>query len=117
VTADPTRPEVLDVVAGPTALKLKLYVPATLQWFRGHFPEQPILPGVVQLAWAMGFARERFALDPAVEKIVELKFLRVIRPGAELELELAWSAGERELGFRFRQRESTCSSGRFILAQ
>lgn len=117
MTANPTRPEVASVSAGPRELSLTLKVPASLPWFRGHFQHYPILPGVVQLAWAMDFAREHFGFDPAVERITGLKFTRVIRPEAELMLDLDWSPDERALDFRFSERDTTCSSGRFILAR
>ena len=117
MTANPTRPEVLSVVASPAALALTVRVPTTLEWFRGHFREHPILPGVVQLAWAIAYAQEHFGFEPAIERISDLKFLRVIRPGAELRLDLDWSQRDRGLGFKFSERESTCSSGRFILAR
>ena len=117
MTANPTRPEAASVSAGPRELSLSFKVPASLLWFRGHFEHHPILPGVVQLAWAMAFAQEHFSFDPAVERITGLKFLRVIRPEAELKLDLDWSADQRALGFRFSEHDSVCSSGRFILAR
>lgn len=117
MTADPTRPEVLDTVIGPQAVSVTLHVPATLPWFRGHFPGHPILPGVVQLAWAMNYSREHFGFDPAAERVVDLKFMRVIRPAARLTLDLGWSEDQRSLSFRFSEGASLCSSGRFILAQ
>ena len=117
MTATATHPEVLNVLTRPSGLALKLRVPAGLCWFRGHFPQCPILPGVVQLAWAVSYGVEHFRFEPAVERVVGLKFLRVIRPGAELELELDWSDAERSLGFRFSERESTCSSGRVVMVR
>jgi 3-hydroxymyristoyl/3-hydroxydecanoyl-(acyl carrier protein) dehydratase len=117
VTANPTRPEAVSVNAGPRQLSLTLKVPASLPWFRGHFEHYPILPGVVQLAWALSFAREHFGFEPAVARIAGLKFSRVIQPEAELRLDLDWSADERALDFRLSERDSTCSSGRFILAR
>jgi 3-hydroxymyristoyl/3-hydroxydecanoyl-(acyl carrier protein) dehydratase len=117
VTATATHPEVLNVCTRPAGLALQLRVPGRLSWFRGHFPECPILPGVVQLGWAVSYGEEYFGFEPAIERVVGLKFLRVIRPGAELELELDWSDAERSLGFRFSERESTCSSGRVVLVR
>jgi 3-hydroxymyristoyl/3-hydroxydecanoyl-(acyl carrier protein) dehydratase len=116
VTATATHPEVLKVLTRPMGVAMKLRVPASLTWFRGHFPQCPILPGVVQLAWAVSYGEGHFGFEPVVERVVGLKFLRVIRPGAELELELDWSDAERCLSFRFSERESTCSSGRVVLA-
>ncbi len=117
MTATATHPEVLNVLTRPAGLALKLRVPISLSWFRGHFPQCAILPGVVQLAWAVSYGEKHFGFEPVVERVVGLKFLRVIRPGAELELDLAWSDAERSLGFRFSERESTCSSGRVVLAR
>jgi len=107
----------VSVNTGPRQLSLTFKVPASLLWFRGHFEQHPILPGVVQLAWAISFAQEHFDFDPAVSRIAGLKFSRVILPEAELRLDLDWSADDRALGFRFSERDSTCSSGRFILAR
>lgn len=117
MTATATYPQVVNVLTRPCGLALKLRVPATLDWFRGHFPHCPILPGVVQVAWAVFYGEQHFGFDPAVERVVGLKFLRVIRPGAELDLELEWSDSERALGFRFSEGESTCSLGRLVLAR
>ncbi len=117
MTATATHPEVLNVCKRPAGLALQIRVPDTLSWFRGHFPECPILPGVVQLAWAISYGAQYFGFEPAVERVLGLKFLRVIRPGAELGLELDWSDAERSLGFRFTERESTCSSGRVVLVR
>ena len=117
MTAAPTQPEVLHVRTRPSGVALELRVPATLAWLRGHFPGRPILPGVVQLAWVMAYARAHFGLDPVVERITDLKFQRIIRPGAQLELDLAWSPAERTVDFEFRERAATCSSGRFVLTR
>ena len=117
MTAAPTQPVVLNMRTRPSGVALELRVPATLSWFLGHFASHPILPGVVQLAWVIAYARAHFGLDPAVERIIGLKFQRIIRPGAELELDLLWSPANRSLDFQFRERAATCSSGRFVLTR
>jgi len=117
VTALTTQPEELSLRKRPFGLAVKVHVPASLGWFHGHFPDHPILPGVVQLAWAIEYARNHLDLDPAIERVVGLKFMRVVRPGAHLDLDLQWSPEERSLRFQYSERELACSSGRFVLAR
>lgn len=117
MTALRTQPEELSLRKRPSGLAVRMRVPASLDWFRGHFPGRPILPGVVQLDWAVAYARHHLGIDPAIERIAGLKFLRVVRPGAELELDLQWSPQERELRFQYTENKQACSSGRFYLAR
>jgi len=112
-----TQPEELSLRMRPAGLAVRMRVPASLDWFHGHFPGTPILPGVVQLHWAVLYARRHLGLDPAVERVTGLKFLRVVRPGAELELDLQWSPEERELRFEYAENQQACSCGRFSLAR
>ncbi|HEY7379234.1 MAG TPA: hypothetical protein VH542_11165 [Steroidobacteraceae bacterium] len=117
MTALTTQPEELSLRKRPSGLAVRIRVPAGLDWFRGHFPGTPILPGVVQLDWAIAYARGHLGVDPAIERVVGLKFMRVVRPGAELELDLAWSPADRELRFEYTENEQACSCGRFFLAR
>lgn len=110
------RPEVLAVEVRPAAATLQLRVPADLRYFPGHFPQRPILPGVVQLAWAASLGQEHLGAGSEVLRLEGLKFSRVIQPEARLMLLLEWSAQQRRLAFRFTEGEAACSSGRFIFA-
>lgn len=80
---------------------------------RGHFPEQPILPGVAQLQWAIKSARAHFAVRSAFLSAHALKFSGVIVPKAPLHLEIAADPDQgSDLEFSYRQQNHVCSSGR-----
>ena len=65
---------------------MTLTVPADHPAFAGHFPGQPILPGVVLLGWAAR-ALERITGQPALPcTIATAKFLRPVGPGAVLTI-------------------------------
>lgn len=79
---------------------LRLAVPATVGWFAGHFPTQPLLPGVAQLDWVMAYGG---MLAPGMRfcSIESVKFQRPIVPGSELELNLQWDATRCVLNFTY----------------
>lgn len=62
--------------------------------FAGHFPGQPLLPGVVLLAEALEvLLREAPASVGPQPRVHAVKFLAPVRPGADLEV--CWTTGER----------------------
>jgi 3-hydroxymyristoyl/3-hydroxydecanoyl-(acyl carrier protein) dehydratase len=66
--------------------------------FAGHFPGQPVLPGVVLLSEVLELllreAPQALGSQPQVSAV---KFLAPVRPGAELEIR--WSAAGSRLRF------------------
>jgi 3-hydroxymyristoyl/3-hydroxydecanoyl-(acyl carrier protein) dehydratase len=91
---------------------LYLHVPASLAWFDGHFPGDPILPAVVQIDWAIHFGTE-LGFDPArFSGMDRLKFRSVISPGTTLELRLE-AAGDA-LRFSYESAAGNHSNGAIL---
>lgn len=63
--------------------------------FAGHFPGQPVLPGVVLLAEVMEALRTAGLPDLPGERfdLRAVKFLSPVRPGDEVRIELQGEAG------------------------
>lgn len=103
--------EVLAETRSADTLHYELRVPPTLVHFAGHFPGLPILPGVVQVHWAMRLAAEQL---PAVRELVSvdrLKFMAPVSPGAVLNLTLAHDAARGRVQFAYRLSGRDCASG------
>ncbi len=112
----PTEPEILSVRRDEAHAQLQLRVPAELHHFDGHFDGLALLPGVVQVDWAIRLARAHFAIRGEFRQLSALKFMRVIAPGAETELALQWRADTGELAFRYGDAAKPYSSGRVRFA-
>ncbi|MBU2979659.1 thioester dehydrase [Alteromonas sp. C1M14] len=111
----PKLPTLVNCEQSSESVKLDLFVPANLHWFRGHFPEQPILPGVVQLDWAKHYAATYLSLCSSQVKQVEvLKFQVVIVPQTHITLSLEQKSDEKFL-FNYTSSMGTHASGRVIL--
>jgi acyl-coenzyme A synthetase/AMP-(fatty) acid ligase len=112
----PTQVEPLSAVEQDGEWRLELEVPLDLAHFTGHFPQTPVLPGVVQVDWAQQLARRLIVdLPPRFSGMEVLKFQQLARPGDRLQLTLRFDAARGKLYFAYRNGEAACSSGRILL--
>ncbi|MGV8990324.1 MAG: hypothetical protein ACOH1Q_02855 [Thiobacillus sp.] len=95
---------------------LPLTIPADHPAYAGHFPGQPILPGVVLLDAAMHALAKVQGNPTASGQIKSVKFLSPVLPGEPLALYYTASAAG---GFRFELRSDarTVASGAVDFAQ
>ncbi|KAE9648601.1 acyl-CoA synthetase family protein [Pseudomonas sp. PB106] len=111
----PKAPEVLNQSETDGEWSLQLSVPADLAYFSGHFPKAPVLPGVVQVEWALNLGRQLLNLTGAFAGMEVLKFQQLVRPGDEIQLHLRFDPERSKLYFAYRNDTATCSSGRILL--
>ncbi|MEI7431246.1 MAG: AMP-binding protein [Betaproteobacteria bacterium] len=112
-------PEVIGVKRsedGDHALILDLHIPPLLAHFPGHFPELPILPGVVQIDWAVCYARQYLALSGGFSALENVKFLGLVLPDDRLQLSLKWDIAMKRLDFSYLTSQRKFSAGRIIFA-
>ena len=111
----PKGPEVLEQVESDGEWNLQLVVPPDLAYFSGHFPTAPVLPGVVQVDWAMDLGRQLLDLPPRFVGMEVLKFQQLVRPGDQIQLHLRFDRERGKLYFAYRNATAACSSGRIVL--
>jgi len=111
----PKAPEVLEQVETAGEWSLQLAVPADLAYFSGHFPKAPVLPGVVQVEWALQLGQQLLDLPGKFAGMEVLKFQQLVRPGDEIQLHLRFDHERGKLYFAYRNDTATCSSGRILL--
>jgi 3-hydroxymyristoyl/3-hydroxydecanoyl-(acyl carrier protein) dehydratase len=109
-STDPAEPVILERRIESNRADYRLYLPPNLVYFRGHFPQHPVLPGVVQVHWAVALAAP-LGIGGSLEKMERLKFNRLLTPGTTLKLSLA-TVGPGTVEFRYHDSEGTYSSGR-----
>ncbi|MDO9161487.1 MAG: AMP-binding protein [Methylococcaceae bacterium] len=107
-------PQALNLVITADDIKLGLKVPEDLVYFPDHFASYPLLPGVVQLAWAEHFGKLFFVINKPFRHMEVIKFIKIIQPGDELTLTLNWKANTGKLYFNFSSAQGPHSSGRMV---
>ncbi|MCM8542540.1 MAG: AMP-binding protein, partial [Lentisphaeraceae bacterium] len=102
------HPELKSITKSPDECILKITVPTNCDFFEGHFPETPILPGVGQIFWAQLYSKKLFSFNKVIG-IKKLKFHHIIQPGEVCELILKQNGDS--IQFSFSKGEKTFSSG------
>ncbi|PIV37009.1 MAG: hypothetical protein COS34_00375 [Lysobacterales bacterium CG02_land_8_20_14_3_00_62_12] len=112
----PRLPAIHWLVRDADSAALEFSVCAELACFDGHFPALPVLPGVALIDWTIHWGGEVFALPGHFVRIEALKFQRLVRPGAQLHLQMSWKAATATLGFCYTSTLGTHASGRLWFA-
>ena len=98
---------------------ITLRADSDLFWFRGHFPAQPILPGVAQIDWVMHYGIALLAPRHRFSAIENVKFQQPVLPGATLVLTLRWQPATCRLLFDYMTADDggpqRVSSGKILL--
>lgn len=110
-------PELLTENVTDAQVELQLHIPSDLDYFNGHFPNAPILAGVVQLHWVVEYSKQKFSLTELEVKNIEvLKFQVVIIPGQKLNLSLTQKSPNK-IVFSYTSDKGQHASGRIVFEE
>jgi len=93
---------------------VRLPIPASHAAFEGHFPGEPILPGVALLDLVVTALREKLGAEWWVTAIPSVRWRAVVRPGDALQIRLAQLEKEGHVGFEVRSGETLVSHGTLV---
>ena len=79
-------------------------------YFKGHFPDFAVLPGVIQLGTAHRLAEAFIGHARALRQVKKMKFLHVLRPGEVVHFTLT-KMSDDEFTYDFRKGDVPCASG------
>lgn len=107
----PTWYELQHLIAPPPDLEVDVCVPAGSPWFDGHFPGDPILPGVAQLALVLALINDHFSPDLALFALKRVRFRQIVRPESVLNIRITLNHN-LAAGFNFTvtcQNQAVCN--------
>jgi 3-hydroxymyristoyl/3-hydroxydecanoyl-(acyl carrier protein) dehydratase len=61
-------------------------VPVNSPWFSGHFPGEPILPGVAQLGMVYDAIKQVYGNNLIISEIKRIKFKQIIKPNEKIQI-------------------------------
>lgn len=90
---------------------ISLALSPDLIWFEGHFPGQPVLPGIAQVHLAAQWAAQLWDWEPHGANLSQLKFRQILRPGDVVHLKLTRDLVKQRLVFAYEIGETVASQG------
>jgi len=82
-------------------IRAEIQVPAESPWFDGHFPGEPVLPGLAQISMVFDVIQKASDGQWRASSVSRVRFKRMIRPADRLEV-LAVPLAKVGNGFLFR---------------
>ena len=98
---------------GAEPFKARVDIPVDHPCFPGHFPGQPILPGVLLLERVMSLAQASIGQSLNECTVYNVKFLAAVVPGDALDVQLA---GTNLNEYKFTVRISQAGGAEGVLA-
>jgi len=94
-------------------------VPADSPWFSGHFPGEPILPGIALIYMAeQAIVQNTLAKGEQVQlhALKRVRFTQPVRPGETLSLSISGEEAGEEILFSFKvtNKENIVCSGAIV---
>lgn len=114
---DVTNERVISCEGGKLAVEFK--IPASSDFFDGHFPSYKLLPAVGQFELVTRFSEKYLHTKRCIQRIKRMKFTAMIRPETELLLEVTLHPEKNTASFVLSDAKTKAlySSGSFEAAE
>jgi 3-hydroxyacyl-[acyl-carrier-protein] dehydratase len=86
-------------------------------WFSGHFPDNPILPGIAQLKMVFDLLAEECAGTLCMTGLSRVKFRKIVKPGEQLDIHVTPSKTKDQCMFRITSGNEDVCSGRMLFTR
>lgn len=85
----------------PDEIIMRAKVPSESPWFSGHFPGEPILPGIAQLDMVRDAVARLHQAPFRVSGVKKVRFKRVVKPEELMRITVVPKKGE-DMSYVFR---------------
>ncbi len=70
--------------SSPDKVSMEVEINASSPWYSGHFPNDPVLPGIAQIAMAFEAIKHLKGEDVKITEVKKIRFKQIIRPNDRL---------------------------------
>ena len=114
--SDMSEPVMQNLIKTDKDLSCNLTFLKDSAYFKGHFEECPILPGVIQLYFVVKFIQQFFHITLNKYDIMKLKFSNLVLPDTLVHFELH-KLSDTEFSFSYENGDIKYSAGKIIIKE
>ncbi|MEE4314762.1 MAG: hypothetical protein V2J11_09675 [Desulfofustis sp.] len=96
---------------GKDSLSATVTTDADAPWYDGHFPGEPVLPGVAQLELVAELTSTLAGEPVFVDSLSRVKFRKLIAPGESLKITVSRNESKDAYVFKITSGQENVSSG------
>ncbi|KJR99094.1 MAG: hypothetical protein VR65_16740 [Desulfobulbaceae bacterium BRH_c16a] len=100
-----------------TKITASVAAESTSSWFSGHFPNNPILPGIAQLKMVADLIAKPGGGNVYITGLSRVKFRKIIKPGEKLDILVTCSNVENQYLFKITSGDEDVCSGKMLFTQ
>lgn len=98
-------------------LTARVTTDAQSPWFSGHFPDNPILPGIAQLKMVADLIAASRNEDMHLSGVSRVKFRKIVKPGEILDIHATFVQIKEQYMFRITSGNDEVCSGVMFFAK
>lgn len=97
-----------------TKITASVAAESTSSWFSGHFPNNPILPGIAQLKMIVDLIAKPEGGKVYITSLSRVKFRKIVKPGENLDILVTGSDVENQYLFKITSGDEDVCSGKML---
>ena len=109
------RYQVEEIERNAEGIEFRLVFPAASGFFVGHFPDNPILPGVAQVQVCSEVLSASLQRGLFVQKIDSIRYRKPVLPDVPCSLHVTLPDEEGQVNFRWHGPEGAIAEGRLTM--
>ena len=102
-------------VPEPNEILALVTVSVESPWFSGHFPDNPILPGIAQLHMVADTIARARRKSLSIKRLTRIKFKKIVRPDEQLKIHATATTTTGLYTFRITHETQDVCSGMMTL--
>lgn len=96
-------------------IRARVLVDDNSPWFSGHFPDQPILPGIAHLKMVADVIARARQERLWIKHLHRVKFKRIVSPGETLDIDVKATGTSGQYSFHITHETQDVCSGMMFL--